>query len=97
MKRFGGPHGMPPGWSHSAGMNHPGFEHARTVTVAARERPGEWVDFATGMTGRHATSKVWQIRHKPSMLFRPPGMFEARRQERADGHAVQIRYVGEPS
>jgi hypothetical protein len=92
-----GPAGIPPSMSRALGMDHPGFEHGRNVAKAARERPGEWVDFATAMTSERAASKVWHLRHKPSVAFRPVGTFEVRRERRENGDAVQVRYVGEPS
>lgn len=97
MRGYGGPLGIPPSFSRAIGMDHPGFEHGRNVARLARERPGEWVDYSTAMTSKHAVSKVWHLRHKPSVVFRPVGTFEARREKRENGHAVQIRYVGEPS
>lgn len=92
-----GLHGIPPHMSRALGMDHPGFEHGRNVAKAARERPGEWVDFATGMTSGRVASKVWHLRNKPSVALRPVGTFEVRREKRDNGHAVQIRYIGEPS
>lgn len=79
------------------GTSQPGFQNARRAADKAREQPGEWVDLRDGMNQTSAYQKVWTLRHKPSVLFRPGG-YEFRSEKRTDGsYAVQLRYVGEPA
>jgi hypothetical protein len=95
--RFEPSYCRPAFWPVSPAYQHPSFQHGRAVAGAARERPGEWVDLASGLTAQQANNKTYQVRTRPSVAFRPVGSFEVRKQRCEDGtFTVQVRYVGQP-